>query len=211
MKKYNLEKNIRNNKIINKQKIVLDNFSGTQYRIAHNWFSHIDLNNYKDKPINYLEVGVFYGANLLSVAKSYGLHKDSKLYCIDPWEDYQEYFEYKNYQKTIYETFINNVENSGSKEKIIINRGYSTTEIPKFDDNFFDIIYVDANHEEKYVLQDAILSFEKLKVGGMMIFDDYNDCWMGTKNAINSFISSYNNSITYLGLKDTQIFIRKNN
>ena len=88
MNKYNLEKNIRNNKIINKKKrnqdniifhnhdnIVLDNFSGTQYRIAHNWFSYIDLNNYKDKPINYLEVGVFFGANLLSVAKSYGLHK----------------------------------------------------------------------------------------------------------------------------------------
>ena len=227
MKRYNLEKNIRINKIINKLRnldliinhnhdnIVLDNFNGTQYRIANNWFSYIDLNNYKDRPINYLEVGVFYGANLLSVAKSYGSHKDSKLYCIDPWEDYEEYYEYKNHQKTIYDTFINNVENSGSKEKIIINKGYSTTEIPKFDNNFFDIIYVDANHEEQFVLQDATLSFKKLKIGGIMIFDDFNDCysdcWTGTKNAINTFFHLYKNNITWLGLKDTQIFIRKNN
>jgi len=222
MKKYNLEKNIRNNILINRylrnqdlikdhnhNNIVLDNFNGTQYRIAHNWFSYVDLNNYKNRPINYLEVGVYYGANLLSVAKSYGSHKDSKLYCIDPWEDYEEYFEYKNKQNTIYDTFINNVENSGSKEKIIINRGYSTTEIPKFNDNFFDIIYVDANHEEQFVLQDAMLSFKKLKIGGIMIFDDYNDCWMGTKKAINTFFNLYKNNITWLGYKDTQVFIRK--
>jgi hypothetical protein len=80
---------------------MLNNFVGTQYRLADNWFNHIDMNNYKDKQINYLEIGTFYGANILSVAKTYGLHNDSKLYCIDPWEDYNDYPEYKNQQNTI--------------------------------------------------------------------------------------------------------------
>ena len=70
------------------------------------------------------------------------------MYCIDPWEDYDEY---KNQQ------FINNIENSGVKDKIIINRGYSNLEIPKFQDEFFDIIYIDGNHEPEYVLEDAVL------------------------------------------------------
>lgn len=59
-----------------------------------------------------------YGANLLSVANTYGLHNDTKLYCIDPWEDYDEYEEYKNIQSSIYNSFIENINNSGINEKI---------------------------------------------------------------------------------------------
>ena len=43
---------------------MLQNFRGVQYRLANNWFSLIKLDDYKSKPINYLEIGVFYGANL---------------------------------------------------------------------------------------------------------------------------------------------------
>lgn len=53
---------------------MLKNFVGVKYRLATNWFLHIDLNKYKNKPINYLEIGTFYGANLLSVANSYCYH-----------------------------------------------------------------------------------------------------------------------------------------
>jgi predicted O-methyltransferase YrrM len=143
---------------------MLTNFEGTHYRLANNWFSYIDLNAY-NKPINYLEIGTFYGGNLLSVANTYGKHQDSKLYCIDPWEDYNDYPEYKEKQDSIYETFIGNIESSGVKDKITINRGYSNTELLKFDNDFFDIIYIDGNHEPEYVLEDGILSFRKLKVG----------------------------------------------
>ena len=95
---------------------MLNNFVGTNYRLANNWFNHVDVNDYKNKQINYLEIGTFYGANLLSVANTYGIHNDSKLYCIDPWEDYNDYPEYKEKQSTIYETFIGNVDNSGVKD-----------------------------------------------------------------------------------------------
>jgi predicted O-methyltransferase YrrM len=187
------------------------NFDGVHYRLADNWFHHVDLNAYKDAPINYLEIGTFYGANILSVAKTYGAHNDSKLYCIDPWEDYDEYPEYKNMQTTIFDKFTQNIENSGVKDKIIINRGYSNNEIPKFQDEFFDIIYIDGNHEPEYVLEDAVLSFRKLKKGGIMIFDDYG--WGGpdlTQKGIDGFLSGYHKRITYLGEHITQVFIRKN-
>ena len=87
---------------------MLNNFSGIAYRLSNNWFDNVNVNDYNNKPINYLEIGAFYGANLLSVANNYATHSDSKLYCIDPWEDYDEYNEYKNIQSTIYDTFINN-------------------------------------------------------------------------------------------------------
>ncbi len=185
-------------------------FNGTQYRLADNWFSLIDVNNYKDKPITYLEIGAFYGANVISVADSYGLHPDSNLYCIDPWEDYAEYPEYKDQQPFIYNTFLNNIENSGSKNKMVINRGYSNNEIPKLPDSFFDIIYIDGNHEPEYVLEDAVLSFRKLKIGGIMIFDDYG--WGGpdlTQRGIDGFASGYHKRISVLGVKESQVFVKK--
>jgi predicted O-methyltransferase YrrM len=189
---------------------MLYNFDGVQYRLANNWFSKVNVYDYKDKPINYLEIGTFYGANILSVAKTYGLHNDSKLYCIDPWEDYEEYPEYKNQQESIYNTFMNNVEKSGDKSKIIINRGYSNNEIPKLQDDFFDIIYIDGNHEPEYVLEDAVLSFRKLKKNGIMIFDDYG--WGGpdlTQKGIDGFLSGYHKRINILGKVQSQVFIRK--
>lgn len=68
------------------------------------------------------------------------------MYCIDPWQDYDEYNEYKNQQLLIYNSFIENIDKSGIKHKIIINRGYSNTEFLKLQDDFFDIIYIDGNH-----------------------------------------------------------------
>lgn len=185
-------------------------FIGKKYRLASNWTKHIDVNNYKDKQINYLEIGTFYGANIISVANSYGQHKDSRLYCIDPWEDYDDYPEYKNEQSNIYNSFINNIEKAGVKDKIIINRGYSNLEIPKFQDEFFDIIYIDGNHEPEYVLEDAVLSFRKLKKNGVMIFDDYG--WGGpdlTKKGIDGFLAGYHKKIKRLGVLNTQVFIKK--
>lgn len=190
---------------------MLKNFEGIQYRLANNWFSTININDYKDRPINYLEIGTFYGANIISVANSYGLHNDSKLYCIDPWEDYDEYSEYKNKLETVHNSFMKNIEKSGQAHKIIINRGYSNNIVPTFQDDFFDIIYIDGNHEPDYVLEDAVLSFRKLKIGGMLIFDDYG---VGgpdlTKKGIDGFLSGYHKRISYLGEKITQVFIRKN-
>ena len=189
---------------------MLNNFKGVQYRLANNWFSVIDPNPYKNKPINYLEIGTFYGANLLSVANSYGSHSDSKLYCIDPWVDYAEYPEYKNQQESIYNTFIKNVEEAGQQKKIVINRGFSNKVLPTLPDDFFDIIYIDGNHEPEYVLEDAVLSFRKLKKNGIMIFDDYG--WGGpdlTQKGIDGFLSGYHKRITFLGEKQSQVFIRK--
>jgi predicted O-methyltransferase YrrM len=40
--------------------------------------------------------------------------------------------------------------------------------------DYFDIIYIDADHKASSVLEDAILAFPLLKPGGVMIFDDYS-------------------------------------
>ena len=76
-----------------------------------------------------------------------------------------------------------------------------------FKDEFFDIIYIDGNHDSEYVLEDAVLSFRKLKKGGIMIFDDYG--WDETKLGIDSFLSCYSKNINMIGMSNLQIFIKK--
>ena len=184
-------------------------FQGEQYRLANNWFQHVNLDEFQNRPIRYLEIGTFYGANLLSVANTYGKHAESKLYCVDPWE-YDECVTYCGKGETIYGTFLENVENSGSKERIVINRGYSNIKVPTFEDEFFDMIYIDGNHEPEYVLEDAVLCFRKLKRGGIMIFDDYG--WGGpdlTQRGIDAFLNGYYKKIQNLGMRSSQVFVRK--
>ena len=185
-------------------------FEGVIYRLAYNWLDIIKVDDYKDKSINYLEIGAFYGANVISVAETYCSHKDSKLYCIDPWVDYNEYSEYKGEQKKIFSTFLKNIANHTLENKVIFNRGFSNNEIPRLHDDFFDIIYIDGNHEPEYVLEDAVLSFRKLKKDGILIFDDYG--WGGpdlTQRGIDAFLNGYYKKINFIGEKASQVFIQK--
>jgi len=197
----------------------MQNFEGVKYRLANNWFSVIPQEN---KPINYLEIGTFYGANLLSVEETYAKHPESKLFAIDPWINYSDYSEYKDMHDKIFETYMKNIENCSGKNKITTMRGFSHEKIPELQDMFFDIIYIDGNHEPEYILEDAVLSFRKLKSGGYMIFDDFD--WHdsthndpqeqedhNTKHGINSFLSAYRNKIdkSRILLINNQMFVKK--
>jgi len=51
----------------------------------------------------------------------------------------------------------------GSSEKML--RGLNLEQ--------YDYIYIDGSHMPKWVLSDAVLSWDLLKKGGLMIFDDY--------------------------------------
>lgn len=188
-------------------KLVLPStFRGTSYRLADNWFPFIQVD--ASRPIRYAEVGTFYGANLLSVAMTYAAHPDSVLVAIDPWTDYSEYPEYKGQQETVYQTCMQNIASIGSK--LQIKRGYSHEMLPTLEDSSFDIIYIDGNHEPEYVLEDAVLAFRKVKVGGFLIFDDYG--WGGadlTQRGIDAFLSGYHKRIRRLGQRKSQVFVQK--
>ena len=57
-------------------------------------------------------------------------------------------------------------------------------------------------------MEDAVLSFRKLKNDGYIIFDDY--FWSEkTTKSIDSFISAYENRIKILGTNFGQMFIQK--
>jgi predicted O-methyltransferase YrrM len=102
------------------------------------------------------------------------------------------------------------MEACGLSERVTVKRGYSHEVLPTLEDNSFDIIYIDGNHEPEYVLEDAVLAFRKLKVGGRLIFDDYG--WGGpdlTKRGIDGFLNGYHKRIIVLGQRESQVFVQK--
>ena len=162
------------------------------------------------KPIKYLEIGVSEGVNIVDVAKSYCAHPESKMYCVDPWQDYDEYPEYKGQQDIKYNTAMNNI--APYFDKCIVHRGFSDNIVPTFSDNFFDIVFVDGNHKTEYVYRDGVMSFKKVKSGGYIIFDDYYDKWPQTVVGVNKFLDEYSDRILVLArptIYFSQVIVQK--
>jgi hypothetical protein len=164
--------------------------------------------------IKYLEIGVYYGINFFSVLETFCKNENSELHAIDCWTDehYNHYEKLNNKGDIIYNTFLQNVSNFSEKDKnkIKIHRGYSYEKIKNLPDNYFDMIYIDGCHEPESVMEDAVLSFRKLKNNGYIIFDDYT--WSPeTQKSIDSFIFAYGKRIIKLGIQGNQVFIKKHN
>lgn len=90
-----------------------------------------------------------------------------------------------------------NLRKYSKDNRVVINNTWSNA--LRFETQKFDFIYVDGSHERLDVLRDAVLAFEVLKSGGIMIFDDYG--WSKndeTKIAIDNFIECYQSELQVL-------------
>lgn len=116
------------------------------------------------------EVGVRLGENACMMF----FRNPKKLYLIDPWLAKPGY---PHHRENDY--FYKRVENAfGGIENISILRETSLEASKKFNEEYFDAVYVDAAHTYKEVLEDLELWAPKIKIGGYIIGDDY----FGEKN-----------------------------
>jgi len=187
------------------QKYLPDNYEGNVYRISTNWFQAIPL---PTTPMKIMEIGAFHGGNVCSLTKTYASHPDSTIHCVDPWYDYKEYSEYKKIQHTNYKYFILNISKLSAEDlhKINIHRGLSEHVVPTFEDDSFDIIYIDGNHDKRYALHDAIMAIKKIKHNGYIVFDDMQ-C-EDVHQAVQFFIHLYRPHIAEIKDLEGQISIK---
>ena len=121
------------------------------------------------------EIGVSSGAHAHEILKYkfQGLDiKIDKLYLVDIWHFKKNYSQIinkkisqKNYNKVL------ELKKKYSNIKIIKN--YSLQAAKKFKNNYFDFLYLDANHSYKAVYQDLKCWFPKLKKNGIFAGDDF--------------------------------------
>jgi predicted O-methyltransferase YrrM len=71
-------------------------------------------------------------------------------------------------------------------------KGYSNQVYANFEDNYFDLVYLDANHKYENVYEDISLWINKVKNGGFLCGHDYVDGNLyegnfGVKSAVKDF------------------------
>lgn len=144
---------------------------------------------------NGIEVGVQQGIFAKHILENC---QDLKLYLLDCWDEQSnsEYQDISNVNNNIQaEYMINTIHNTlKSFKNVRIIKGYSDEFVDFFKDDFFDFIYIDANHSYKPVKNDLIKWFPKLKKNGLFSGHDYlngNDGWyptvFGVKQAVDEF------------------------
>jgi predicted O-methyltransferase YrrM len=132
---------------------------------TRDWFSHNIENwrswlaEFKDRPdVRALEIGSFEGRATTWLLENVLTDETSRVECVDPFrEDYHR-------------RFLSNIE--PWRRRVTIHRALSDAVLPTLG-GAFDFIYIDGDHRPFAVLSDAVHSWPRLKVGGILIFDDY--------------------------------------
>lgn len=154
------------------------------------WLSLFDEYDLEHKEINALEIGSWEGLSshffLSALPKAH-------LTCVDTWEGADEHRDGTAATKHILsqiETRFN--ENTAPyTDRLTKYKGSSFSFFQKNKDRCaFDFIYIDGSHHCDDVIIDAVKSFEMLKVGGVIIFDDY--FWQHYEKSIDNPASAIN-------------------
>ena len=135
------------------------------------------MEEFKNKPTSFLEIGVFQGYTAEWVLENILKHPDSRYIGIDPWERFKVFkkrFDTEEKWKLEMLDRIDMLRNKYAGKAEFI-KGFSQEVLlqEKIRKNKYDIIYIDGNHTSIAVINDFVLSWPLLKIGGIMIFDDY--------------------------------------
>lgn len=154
----------------------------TEDRLAA-WNRH--LKPLAGTPLAYLEVGVFEGRSMLWMLENVLTHPESRAVGIDI---------------ELFDNYLRNLVRSGKCASVQNLRGPSQDLLHTLPKKAFDLIYIDGSHLGRDVLVDAVLAFERLKVGGLMVFDDYQwfTDWapeIRPGPAIDAFVTQYRHEL----------------
>ena len=129
-----------------------------------------------------------------------------ELHLIDPWKIDQNYKEYGTDELNIAHEIVKNKFKNNHNVKIIRQESYNAS--MKFGNDNFDFVYIDGNHDYKFVVQDLNIWFPKLKDKGFLFGDDYSRPY-GVQKAVTEFAYS-NKLIVHFTDNFNQYYFQKN-
>ena len=174
------------------------------------------LQKFVGKRLNIMEIGAYKGDATCWFLNNLCKNHNSIVVAIDTWEGSPEYGD--SDFSIVEKEFDENIKKTGRGNQVIKMKMTSKDGLIKLKQKgtvnyIFDIIYIDASHEAKDVLTDAILSWDLLDTGGIIIFDDYewdklSKEYFRPKIAIDSFISIFKPQLKVI-FKKYQLMIEK--
>ena len=154
--------------------------------------------------INVIEIGSWEGMSACWLLNNILTHESSRITCIDTFEGSVEHkLEYDDsYLKSVEERFDLNISQTNASEKVIKIIGKSQDVMRSLPFNHYDILYIDGSHLASDVLTDAVLGWGLVKVGGIIIFDDYDfefddslNAGQDTKIGIDAFLKVFHKKV----------------
>lgn len=106
-----------------------------------------------------IEIGSLYGACSVWLLDKFTNRPMDTLHCID--------INQTKYLKTNLEPYKNAQFHLGASGDVLCELWC------KYKAPVADLIYIDGSHLPKHILEDAVIGWKLLKVGGVMVFDDY--------------------------------------
>jgi len=171
------------------------------------WLGHL-----KGTPAQGLELGTWLGESAEWMLDTIFTHERSEYYCVDTFEGSEEH-RLAGIDCSVCEGETRKrLDRFGGRE--IIHKARSDHAMKHFLRGFdFDFIYVDAAHDAMNVLRDSVLAWDLLKVGGVMIWDDYLWAVMADEAqrprlAIDGFLACYSGRYEILGM-GWQVAVKK--
>jgi predicted O-methyltransferase YrrM len=129
------------------------------------------LHKFRNQPVAVLEIGSFEG---LSAVAFLELLPRCRITCVDPFAGYENRATFAHLFAHDYESrFDQNLAPYRDRFEKIKARSVPTLDALRREGRHFDVIYIDGSHERQDVLSDSILAWPLLKVGGVLIWDDY--------------------------------------
>jgi predicted O-methyltransferase YrrM len=200
----------------------------SEYEFTNNWFEpHMVVWRQiiqQLSPKRILEVGSYEGRSacfLIEECKSL-----EELVCIDTWAGNPEWPGYdREKMPQVERRFDSNtlLAQSRRPQPIVLRKikDLSSQALASLIGNkepHFDLVYVDGSHEAPNVLTDAVNAFHLLRIGGVLVFDDYiwrdevsrgKDVLNVPKIAIDAFVNIFHRKVVVLSAILYQLYVRK--
>ena len=112
----------------------------------------------------------------------------AKITCIDRWDTERS--------TGVLPIFINNILQIKANDNIHIIALPSSEAISTLEDNSYDLIFIDGDHNYQPCYNDISDSILKLSIGGVLCGHDYNNLPEVTK-AVNDYFSNTNFNVEY--------------
>lgn len=194
------------------QERYLENCQTRNYKFTTDWFSYNIpvwqqvFKKFAHLPdLNFLEIGSWEGRTACWMLENVLTDESSKITCIDTFKGSVEHQDFADeFLDSLGSIFDYNIKQTGKTNQVNKLIGTSQEILRQLNLNTYDFLYVDGSHIAPDVLEDALLGWRLIKVGGIIIFDDYE--WgefadtptYHPKLAVNAFLNVFQDKIKLL-------------
>lgn len=158
--------------------------------------TRLDLLNLVDRGCKMVELGVFRGEFAKDIIQ---IVQPSELFLVDIWDgemgsgnkDGDNYVKVAD-MKSVYLSLFHQTK---PYSNIHVVRSDTISFLKSCQENYFDAVYVDADHSEQAVYNDIVESFRVIRPGGFIMGHDYHH---QIKIAVDRFCMDYKQKIEYV-------------